>query len=207
MPRPHMGMTRKRRFPPRKTQSAFAPRPSFSIFAAYRSNARRADCNDCHRSVGSMRTIQKLNGSARPATNAAGLEPPFQSKMSLNLRRNPIGRRPGKNSSFRPYPSCVCCGPETRRISQSCEAAMTTPAAVETIGALLKKELERAADDYASNPVRYNGPDWWQLSDEEAFVFDINPDRWPVLMTLYHFYQSLVGVTDGFSIEEENHWE
>ncbi len=84
---------------------------------------------------------------------------------------------------------------------------MTTPAAVETIGALLKKELERAADDYASNPVRYNGPDWWQLSDEEAFVFDINPDRWPVLMTLYHFYQSLVGVTDGFSIEEENDWE
>ena len=112
-------MTRKRRFPARKTRSVFAPLPSFSIFAAFRSNARRADRSDCHHSEGSMRTIQKLNGSVRPAINAVGWERRCQSMMSLSLRRNPTGRRRlGKNASFRQCPLCVYCGRERRRISR-----------------------------------------------------------------------------------------
>jgi hypothetical protein len=44
----------------------------------------------------------------------------FQSKTSLNRRRNPIGRRLRANAFFRPCPLCVWSDPETLRTKQRC---------------------------------------------------------------------------------------
>ena len=57
----------------------------------------------------------------------------------------------------------------------------------------LKEQLDAAlaaAEAKAdADPDAYRGSDWWQLSDAEEAVFEIDPDRWPRMMTVFHCYE------------------
>ena len=55
----------------------------------------------------------------------------------------------------------------------------------------LKEQLDAAiaAAEADADPDAYRGSDWWQLSDAEEAVFEIDRDRWPRMMTVFHCYE------------------
>jgi hypothetical protein len=65
---------------------------------------------------------------------------------------------------------------------------------------LKDKLLETIANDHLREAKGWfqDGWDWYQLSDEEAMVFGIDPDRWPVMWNTYFYYQAIKDIcTDG----------
>lgn len=42
--------------------------------------------------------------------------------------------------------------------------------------------------------THYAGGDWWQIWPEERFVFDIEEERWPRMMTAYSAYEVLLDI-------------
>lgn len=64
----------------------------------------------------------------------------------------------------------------------------------------LKEQLDAgiaAAEAKAdADPDAYRGSDWWQLSDAEEAVFEIDPDRWPRMMTISHCYEGFKRIAD-----------
>lgn len=60
------------------------------------------------------------------------------------------------------------------------------------------------------NPSRYRGDDWDRLLDEEIEILEIDPERFPHMLTAWCCYETLLGIVDaeafGFDaalIEEE----
>lgn len=41
----------------------------------------------------------------------------------------------------------------------------------------------------------FHGWDWHELSDEETAVFEIDPDRWPMMLTAYDCFSGLTGAS------------
>jgi hypothetical protein len=64
----------------------------------------------------------------------------------------------------------------------------------------LKEQLDAAIADAEgkaeADPDAYRGSDWWQLSDAEEAVFEIDRDRWPRMMTVFHCYEGFKRMTD-----------
>jgi hypothetical protein len=56
----------------------------------------------------------------------------------------------------------------------------------------LRPRFEAAA---AAQPL-FKGWDWCDLSDEEAEVFEIDPERWPLMLTAYDCFSGLMGASD-----------
>ncbi len=64
-----------------------------------------------------------------------------------------------------------------------------------------KRFNERLAESeatYKTDPDRYEGPDWWQLSEEEKEVFAIRRDRWPRMMEAWVAYEAFKKITTEF---------
>jgi hypothetical protein len=63
---------------------------------------------------------------------------------------------------------------------------MSAPA---TLKDQLAAEIVKSEAEAAANPDKFTGSDWWQLSEAEESVFEIDPDRWPRMMITYHCYE------------------
>jgi len=59
----------------------------------------------------------------------------------------------------------------------------------------MKDQIEAQVTE-AEKGQNYTGPDWWQLSEEERRVFDIDPKRWPRMMVAVTAYDVFLGLTD-----------
>ena len=66
----------------------------------------------------------------------------------------------------------------------------------------LASEIAKAEADAAANPDKFTGSDWWQLSDAEEAVFEIDRDRWPRLMMSYHCYEGFKLISDSPAWDE-----
>jgi hypothetical protein len=61
----------------------------------------------------------------------------------------------------------------------------------------LKDQLAaEIADAEALDPARYRGGDWYHLTDEEEFVFDIDRDRFPRMVTTWSCYEAFKLIAD-----------
>ena len=64
----------------------------------------------------------------------------------------------------------------------------------------LKEQLDAAIADAEARAEAdrdsYRGFDWWQLSDAEEVVFEIDRDRWPRMMTVFHCYEGFKQMAD-----------
>ncbi len=54
-------------------------------------------------------------------------------------------------------------------------------------------EAETKAD---ADPDSYRGSDWWQISDAEQAVFEIDRDRWPRMMNVFYCYEAFKRIAD-----------
>jgi hypothetical protein len=54
----------------------------------------------------------------------------------------------------------------------------------------LKDQLESETAD----SERYNGGNWWQLTDEEESIFIIDRERFPRMMTVWSCYESFKNI-------------
>jgi hypothetical protein len=61
----------------------------------------------------------------------------------------------------------------------------------------LATAIGHAQRTYQKHPERFDGDDWWQLSAAEIVVFDIDPERWPRLMTAWHWYEGFSDMASG----------
>lgn len=63
----------------------------------------------------------------------------------------------------------------------------------------LKAELEAKIAESErqdqADPTFYNGYNWWQLSDADQEVFDIEPEQWPRMMMTWHCFEAFTGVS------------
>ncbi|HEY0792243.1 MAG TPA: hypothetical protein VGD78_14355 [Chthoniobacterales bacterium] len=71
----------------------------------------------------------------------------------------------------------------------------------------MKKTIEKqVAELEAKGPAHFQGHDWFQLSDEEAAVFGIDPERLPRMVVALDAYEALLGIVYyghlGFTEEE-----
>ena len=73
----------------------------------------------------------------------------------------------------------------------------------EPLAMLLREELARVSNASLGDLERYRGPDWWQLSDAEIGVFQIELERWPILVSIYCAYRAFADVTDGFNFGDD----
>ncbi|MGO4814220.1 hypothetical protein AB4156_32385 [Cupriavidus sp. 2MCAB6] len=69
----------------------------------------------------------------------------------------------------------------------------------EPIAMILREELARVRNPSLADLEQYRGTDWWQLSDAEIAVFEIEPDRWPTFVSVYCAYRAFANVTDRFN--------
>lgn len=68
--------------------------------------------------------------------------------------------------------------------------------------AILKDAMARSLAHYRANPYMWGGWDWWQLSAEEAAVFDLEPQRWAELVPVWQAFEFFIGRTDGWNDDE-----
>lgn len=52
----------------------------------------------------------------------------------------------------------------------------------------------------ALDPAQFRGGDWYHLTDEEEFVFDIDRDRFPCMVTVWACY-------DAFKVAHDPTWD
>ena len=65
---------------------------------------------------------------------------------------------------------------------------------------LINAEITRRIDDPS---LSFRGRDWYQLTDAEAEVFELDHDEMPRLMSVYLAYEEIVDMTMGaFPIED-----
>jgi hypothetical protein len=62
-------------------------------------------------------------------------------------------------------------------------------------------ELKAVIRDQAATFKNWRGRDWWELSEEEEYVFDIKADRFPLMITTLEAYEVLIGMVDGSSMD------
>lgn len=72
----------------------------------------------------------------------------------------------------------------------------------DVLSAALAAAIGQSEKSYLSDPERYDGDDWWQLSAAEVEVFEIDPDRWPRLMTAWHWYEGFSGTASAGDWDE-----
>ena len=64
----------------------------------------------------------------------------------------------------------------------------------------LKEEIEhrilQSEEDMRDNPQHWTGGDWWQLEPKEEFVFAIERERWPRMMSAWLFFEVLHQLAD-----------
>jgi hypothetical protein len=60
-------------------------------------------------------------------------------------------------------------------------------------------DLERSA---AEDLDRYNGGDWWQLTDEEECIFAIDRKRFPRMMTVWSCYEAFKNIAYSLSWDD-----
>jgi hypothetical protein len=61
----------------------------------------------------------------------------------------------------------------------------------------MKDRIEQqVAELEAKGPDHFQGDDWFQLSEEEEWVFDIDRDRWPRMVAAMTGYEVLVEIVD-----------
>ncbi len=64
-------------------------------------------------------------------------------------------------------------------------------------------EIMRSRLQAARTPdARYDGPDWWQLSDDDVAVFELSRARWPALLAVWQAFEYFRERTDGWNDEE-----
>lgn len=65
-----------------------------------------------------------------------------------------------------------------------------------TLKEAIEAEVRKAEEQRRNDPEGWDGGDWWQLWDEEALVFGIEPDRWPRMMTAWLCFRVFHGLAD-----------
>jgi hypothetical protein len=55
----------------------------------------------------------------------------------------------------------------------------------------------------------WRGPDWWQLSEAEEYVFDIEADRFPLMIMTLHAYEAFTETSEGapMDMKHEAMWK
>jgi hypothetical protein len=67
---------------------------------------------------------------------------------------------------------------------------------------ILRDAMTRSLKQYRASPDHWDGPDWWQLSREEAAVFVLEPQRWAELVPVWQAFEFFRGRTDGWNEED-----
>ena len=79
---------------------------------------------------------------------------------------------------------------------------MTNGTNTKTLKDQLESETAATELSAAEDSERYHGGDWWQLSDEEESVFDIDRERFPRMMTVWSCYEAFKNVAYSLSWED-----
>ncbi len=59
-----------------------------------------------------------------------------------------------------------------------------------------KDEVAAKIAEAEKNAADYRGYDWWQLTDEEQWVFDIDFERFPRMITALFLFEGFHGMAD-----------
>lgn len=62
-----------------------------------------------------------------------------------------------------------------------------------TLKAELAAKIAAAERQDVADPDHYRGEDWWQLSEAEQDVFDLQPAQWPRLILTFYCFQAFTG--------------
>ena len=79
---------------------------------------------------------------------------------------------------------------------------MTNGTNTKTLKDQLKSETAATELSAAEDSERHHGGDWWQLSDEEQSVFDIDRERFPRMMTVWSCYEAFKNIAYSLSWED-----
>jgi hypothetical protein len=71
---------------------------------------------------------------------------------------------------------------------------MTGDTKPRTLKDQLESETANTERSSAEDSERYNGGDWWQLTDNEESVFDIDRERFPRMMTVWSCYEAFKNI-------------
>jgi len=79
---------------------------------------------------------------------------------------------------------------------------MTNGTNTRTLKDQLEYETAATERSAAEDSERYHGDDWWQLTDEEESVFDIDRERFPRMMTVWSCYEAFKNIAYSLSWED-----
>jgi hypothetical protein len=60
----------------------------------------------------------------------------------------------------------------------------------------LKAQLEARIAEMEKGGTPYIGSDWWQYTEADQAVFEIEPERWPRMMMTWHCYEAFKRIAD-----------
>ncbi len=79
---------------------------------------------------------------------------------------------------------------------------MTNGTNIRTLKDQLESETAATEWSAAEDSERYHGSDWWQLSDAEESVFEIDRERFPRMMTVWSCYEAFKNIAYSLSWED-----
>ena len=79
---------------------------------------------------------------------------------------------------------------------------MTGDTKLRTLKDQLESETADSERSAAEDSERYNGGDWWQLTDEEESIFVIDRERFPRMMTVWSCYEAFKNIAFSLSWDE-----
>jgi hypothetical protein len=72
------------------------------------------------------------------------------------------------------------------------------------MGETVAEQMKAVIRKEAAEPAEWRGPDWWQLSEAEEYVFAIEADRFPLMIMTLHAYEAFAGMSQGAPMDMDN---